>query len=77
MYRKWMATIKEQEKDRLTPVSISVSGPYLSFIFIFEEISLCLTLLCQIVEALSNAYFGPDYSQVVFHIHASCTTYFL
>uniref|UniRef100_A0A453BV80 DNA primase large subunit n=1 Tax=Aegilops tauschii subsp. strangulata TaxID=200361 RepID=A0A453BV80_AEGTS len=33
--RKWTATIKEQEKDRLTPI----------------------------VEALSNAYFGPDYSQ--------------
>uniref|UniRef100_A0A804RKG6 DNA primase large subunit n=1 Tax=Zea mays TaxID=4577 RepID=A0A804RKG6_MAIZE len=33
--RKWSATIKEQEKDRLTPI----------------------------VEALSNAYFGPDYSQ--------------
>uniref|UniRef100_A0A0E0AIL6 DNA primase large subunit C-terminal domain-containing protein n=1 Tax=Oryza glumipatula TaxID=40148 RepID=A0A0E0AIL6_9ORYZ len=34
--RKWTATIKEQEKDRLTPI----------------------------VEALSNAYFGPDYSQL-------------
>ncbi|CAM0904904.1 unnamed protein product [Alopecurus aequalis] len=33
--RKWTTSIKEQEKDRLTPI----------------------------VEALSNAYFGPDYSQ--------------
>ncbi|KAL6899220.1 hypothetical protein ACP4OV_005878 [Aristida adscensionis] len=35
MGRKWTATIKEQERGRLTPI----------------------------VEALSNAYFGPDYSQ--------------
>jgi hypothetical protein len=64
MYRKWTATIKEQGKDRLTSVSISVSVPYLSFRIIFEELPLSLILLLQIVEALSNAYFGPDYSQV-------------
>jgi hypothetical protein len=64
MYRKWTGTIKEQEKDRLTPVSISVSVPYLSFRLIFEELPLSLILLLQIVEALSNAYFGPDYCQV-------------
>ena len=31
MYRKWTATIKEQEKDRLTPVSTRVPLPQLSF----------------------------------------------
>jgi hypothetical protein len=31
MYRKWTATIKEQEKDRLTPVSTRVPLLHLSF----------------------------------------------
>ena len=61
-----MATIKEQEKDRLTPVSTRVPVPYLSFRTDLFISSVMLNFL-QIVEALSNAYFGPDYSQVCCH----------
>lgn len=52
--------IREQEKDRLTPVSEGIINFLLSEFYVVT-----LLFTTQIIESLSSSYLGPDYSQVL------------